>query len=254
MASVLLFSLISVFLVSLISFVGILGLMISHKRLDAIIIYLVSFSTGALFGDAFIHLLPESARKNGFNLTVSVSVLAGIFLFFILEKVIHWRHCHLGDCEHHAKKINKKRFAYLFGFGDGLHNFIDGMIIAASYIASVPIGIATTIAVVLHEIPQEVGDFAIFVHGGFSRFKALMANFMIGLLAILGAIVALWLSGFSENLANVLIPFAAGGFIYVAGSDLIPELHKEVKLSRSVMQVIAFVLGILIMMLLLNLG
>jgi zinc and cadmium transporter len=237
------YSLVSVFLVSLVSFVGIFGLAFSTKKLNTILIYLVSFSTGALFGDTFIHLLPDVARKNGFSLTISLSVLAGILMFFVLEKIVHWRHKHTVE---EGKKI--KSFTYVFAVGDALHNFIDGAIIAASYVASMPIGLATTIAVVLHEIPQEVGDFAVLVKGGLSKTKALMVNFFLGLIAIAGAVVALWLTGFAANVEQILIPIAAGGFIYVAGSDLIPELHKERTLWKSLLQIISIVAGILIML------
>ena len=142
-------------------------------------------------------------------------------------------------------------FAYTNLVGDGLHNFIDGLIIGASYIVSVPVGIATTIAVVLHEIPQEIGDFGVLIHAGFSKGKALALNFLSAVAAILGAVVALWLSGAVEGLEMVLIPLAAGGFIYIAGSDLIPELHKENHIVRSILQVISFIAGIGVMLLLL---
>lgn len=138
-------------------------------------------------------------------------------------------------------------FAYTNLVGDALHNFIDGLIIVASYTASIPVGIATTIAVILHEIPQEIGDFGILLHGGFTKSRALALNFLTALAAILGAIVAFWLSGFVEGIQKFLIPLAAGGFIYIAGSDLIPELHKETKVSRSIGQIISFILGIAIM-------
>ena len=240
MNSIWFYSLVSVFVVSVVSFVGIFTLAISTKKLNTILIYLVSFSTGALFGDAFIHLLPESYQRSGFGLTVPVSALSGILVFFVLEKIIHWRHSHVvGDKVH--------SFAYMSLFGDGLHNFIDGLIIAASYIVSIPVGLATTTAVIMHEIPQEVGDFGILLHGGFSRFRALTVNFLTALTAILGAIAALWLSGIVANLANILLPLAAGGFIYVAGSDLIPELHKEINYKRSILQIISIIAGILIM-------
>ncbi|MEK6953135.1 MAG: ZIP family metal transporter, partial [Nanoarchaeota archaeon] len=170
----------------------------------------------------------------------------GIILSFLIEKVIHWRHCHIPTSKKHPHP-----FAYINLLGDSVHNFIDGLIIAASYLASIPVGIATTIAVILHEIPQEIGDFGVLLHGGFTKKKALFFNFITALTAVLGALIALILSKSIEQLTIFLIPFAAGGFIYIAGSDLIPELHKEVKLSKSVLQILTFVFGILIMVLLL---
>ncbi len=240
------YSLLSVFFVSIISFIGVFALKIRQERLKTILIYFISFSAGALFGDAFIHLLPEAVGKEGFTLAVSLSLLSGILLFFVLEKVIQWRHCHIPITKQHVHP-----FAYMNLIGDGLHNFIDGMIIAASYIASIPVGIATTIAVVLHEIPQEIGDFGVLLHGGFSRGKALLINFISALTAVLGVLLAFILKGFVINLEVILIPLAAGGFIYIAGSDLIPELHKETKLGMSAMQILSFILGIGVMIALL---
>jgi zinc and cadmium transporter len=211
----------SVLAVSLISFIGLLTLAINTRRLQTVLIYLISFAAGALFGDAFLHLLPK-ASENGFTLGVGSSVLAGIAVFFVLEKVIHWRHCHMPPSRKHVHP-----FAYMNLIGDALHNFLDGIIIAASYIVSVPVGVATTTAVALHEIPQEIGDFGILVHGGFSKGKALMVNFFSALAAVLGAAVALWLTSTIDQIESILLPLAAGGFMYIAGSDLIPELHKE---------------------------
>ena len=208
---------------------------------------MISFSAGAMFGDAFLHLLPETVAEHGFTLSVSLSVLGGIIGFFVIEKLIHWRHCHMPITENHVHP-----FAWMNLVGDGVHNFIDGLIIGASYLVSIPVGIATTIAVILHEIPQEIADFGVLLHGGFSKKKALLVNFLTALTALLGGVLALILSHYIEGITVFLVPFAAGGFIYIAGSDLIPELHKEVKFSRSVLQVVSFVCGIGIMLLLLG--
>ncbi|MEK6889104.1 MAG: ZIP family metal transporter [Nanoarchaeota archaeon] len=246
-----LYALISVLIVSLISLVGVISLSVGAERLRKFLIYLISFSAGALLGDAFIHLLPEIVEKNGFGLNISFYLLSGIAIFFILEKLIHWNHCH-------AEMISEKKdkhihaFAYTNLIGDGLHNFLDGVIIASSYLVSMPAGIATTIAVVLHEIPQEIGDFAVLLHGGFSKGKALLMNFASALLAVLGVIVVFVLGDFVESLEFILVPVAAGGFVYIAGSDLIPELHKHSHaFSRNLLQVIAFIVGIGVMALLL---
>ncbi len=248
MASIFLIALLSVFLVSAISLIGIFTLSIKTNKLKKALIYIISFSAGALFGDAFLHLLPEVVERTGFTLKISLSVLFGIILFFSLEKIIHWRHCHRNVLEEN----HIHSFAIMNLIGDALHNFIDGIIIAASYIISVPAGIATTIAVGLHEIPQEIGDFGVLIHGGFSKTKALMMNFASALFAVLGAIMTFILQSYSSSLAELLIPIAAGGFIYIAGSDLIPELHKDSdKLTKSFLQLIAFLLGIMIMILLL---
>ena len=246
MASIWIYSLVSVLIVSLISFVGVFTLSMQSARLRKILIYLISFSAGALFGDAFIHLLPEAVEKSGFNLQISLSLLGGILIFFILEKIIHWQHCHMPISKEHTHP-----FAYVNLVGDALHNLIDGLIIGASYLAGIEVGIATTIAVVLHEIPQEIGDFGVLLHGGFSKSRALLLNFLTALTSILGAIIALWLGTMSETIVNMLVPIAAGGFIYIAGSDLIPELHKQTKISISIIQLLSFIAGIAVMSLLL---
>ena len=243
MTQIIIYTLASVSLISVISLIAIFALAIKENILKKFLIYMVSFSTGALFGGAFIHLLPEVVSEVGFTLSVSLYALSGILFSFIVEKFIHWRHCH------HPEHIHERvySFALMKLFGDGVHNLIDGLIIGASYLVSIPAGIATTIAVILHEIPQEIGDFGVLLHGGFSRKKALFLNFVTALTAVVGAIIALSIGIYTEHLTNFLVPFAAGSFIYIAGSDLIPELHKETSIKRSLGQLLALVLGILVM-------
>ena len=249
------YTLASVIIVSLLSLVGLTAISIGSDKLKKILIYLVSFSTGALLGDAFIHLLPEAVEQSGgMTLTISISILAGILLAFIIEKFIHWHHCHhthSPEClkEHHTNQIQS--FAKMNLIGDSVHNFIDGLIIGGSYLVSFPVGLATTLAVILHEIPQEIGDFGILLHGGYTKKRALFLNFITALAAVAGAIIALLASKYIPNLTSFLIPFAAGGFIYIAGSDLMPEMHKETDFKKSFVQLAAFVLGIVIMMALL---
>jgi zinc and cadmium transporter len=235
------YSLLSVILVSLVSFIGIFTLSIKEKTLKKILIYFVSFSVGGLLGDAFIHLLPEAIRLNS-EINLSLYILLGIIISFGVEKFIHWRHCHIPTSKEHPHP-----FVLMNLIGDSTHNFIDGLIIGASYLTSVQIGIATTIAVILHEIPQEIGDFGILIHGGFKRKKALTLNFATALTAIAGTIISLLIGSYVENLTNVLIPFAIGSFIYIASSDLIPELHKETNPTKSFMQLIMLLTGIGIM-------
>ncbi len=236
----------SVLIVSLMSLVGVFALSISNKLLDKFLIYMISFSTGALFGDAFIHLLPEVVEQYGFTVNVSIFILSGIMFSFIIEKFIHWRHCHHPTTHNHPHP-----FALMNLVGDVVHNLIDGLIIGASYLISIPVGVATTVAVVLHEIPQEIGDFSVLVHGGFSKKKALLLNFLTALVSFVGLFIAFYLGNATENMTMFLVPFAAGNFIYIAGSDLIPELHKEVEAKKSLGQLLAFVLGIAVMFLLL---
>jgi len=244
MLEVTIYSLVSVALVSLVSLAGILILSINVDKLKKILVYLVSFSAGALLGDVFIHLLPEVIEKTGFSLNISLYILFGIGFSFIIEKVVHWRHCHMPITKDHVHP-----FAIMNLVGDVIHNFMDGIIIAASYLISIPIGIATTLAVLFHEIPQEISDFGVLLHGGFTKIKALLYNFLTALTAILGAIIALLLASQIENLTDFLIPFAAGTFIYIAGSDLIPELHKEeFEWKKSLLQFVAISLGVVVML------
>ncbi|MEK6916785.1 MAG: ZIP family metal transporter [Nanoarchaeota archaeon] len=235
-------SLISVIIVSLISFIGLLTIPFKEARLKKIILFLVSFSTGALLGDAFIHLLPEIIEETGFTLQVSLSLLGGVLIFFILEKFVHWRHCHIPTSKHHPHPL-----VFMNLVGDALHNFIDGMIIAGSYLINFKIGLATTIAVIFHEIPQEIGDFGIFLHAGLTKMKALAYNFISALTAVVGAIIVLAIGNNSATFIQFLIPLTAGGFIYIAASDLIPELHKETDIKKSAMQLLGILLGVVVM-------
>ena len=237
-----LYAIIAVILVSLVSLVGVFTLGIKRNLLNKILFLLVSFSVGSLLGGAFIHLIPESFESYGFGLTVPLLILLGIMIFFVMEKFIHWRHCHVPTSSTHKHPVGLMNIV-----GDGLHNFTDGILIGASFMVSTSLGVATTVAVLLHEIPQEIGDFGILLHAGYSRFKALMFNLLSGLIAILGVVVV-WLVGTSvEGFAMWVVPITAGGFIYIAGSDLVPELHKECVPKRSLLQFIAIVLGIAIM-------
>ncbi len=241
------FSLVSVTLVSLISLVGIAALWLNDKTLQKILLYLVSFSAGSLFGDAFIHLIPEAIETSVPIASVSLLILFGILFSFIMERFLQWRHCHIPTSSAHPHS-----FAYMNLFGDAIHNLIDGLIIGGSYLVSIPVGVATTLAVIFHEIPQELGDFGVLVYGGFTKRKALWFNFLTALTAIVGALIALALGSLMEGFSQLVIPFAAGNFIYIAGSDLIPELRKDTpELKKSALQMVCIVGGVLIMLLLL---
>lgn len=242
-----LYSIGSVILVSIVSLIGVFTLSLKRERIERITLFLVSFAVGGLFGDALIHLLPEAFESLGMRLATSLYVMAGVLIFFILEKFIRWRHCHMPEHASHMHPV-----VALNLIGDGVHNLIDGMIIGASFSASVPLGIATTLAVILHEIPQEIGDFGVLIHGGFSIKKALLFNFLSALTAIAGAMISLLIGQHLKSYSLILIPITAGGFLYIAGSDLIPELHHgcNVKISTAVGQFVAIVSGVLIMALL----
>jgi zinc and cadmium transporter len=232
-------------LISGLSLVGALSLTIAPATLRRSLILLVAFAAGALLGDAFVHILPEvSEADTGFDLFASLALISGIVVFFMLEKVLHWHHSHLPSEEvmHPVATMNL--------IGDGLHNFIDGAIVAAAFGVSVQVGIATAIAVALHEIPQELGDFAILVHAGLAPTRALLLNFMTALTAVLGGIVTLSIESFA-SIERPLLPFTAGAFVYIASTDLIPELHKEPEPGKSAIQVAALIGGVAIMVALL---
>jgi len=236
--------LLSTFLVSLISFVGALSLFFKEKFLNKILLILVAFSAGALIGSAFLHLLPEAIETAGIENTLKVFVFAllGFCLFYILEEFIKWHH-------HHSTSHSEiHSFSYLILFSDGLHNFLDGLIIAGSFVVSPISGVATTIAVALHEIPQELGDFGVLVYGGFKKGKALLVNFLSALTAMLWAVVGYFLAEKIGSNIVYLLPFAAGNFIYIACSDLIPEIKKDFGLAKSLGYFCIFILGILLML------
>jgi zinc and cadmium transporter len=231
----------SVIIVSLISLIGIVTLLL-FKDIRKYTFLLVSFAIGGLFGDAFIHLLPESFEEIESKLAVALLILVGILIFFVLEKVLRWRHYHLSDKEEHIHPVVTMNLV-----GDAVHNLIDGMVIGATYLVNIPLGITTTLAIVLHEIPQEMGDFGILVHGGLSNKKALAFNLLSALTAVIGVVLSLVIGPHVQGYATALIPITAGGFIYIAGSDLLPELQHDVKVGRSVLQFTLILLGIGIM-------
>lgn len=236
------YSILSVIIISLISLVGIFFVLMKKEKLNKIILFLVSLSAGSLLGGAFLHLIPEAFEKSSSLLTTSLLILSGIILFFIIEHVIHWRHCHVPTSKSHPHSLGIMNI-----IGDGFHNFLDGLVIAAAYFINIPLGIVTTLAVILHEIPQEIGDFGVLIYAGYSKKKALFFNFISALTAILGAIVGILFAGSSEAFSLIVIPLAAGGFLYIAGSDLIPELHKNQEKQFSIKKIIGIILGILMM-------
>ncbi|HNX82541.1 MAG TPA: ZIP family metal transporter, partial [Candidatus Omnitrophota bacterium] len=225
--------------VSLISFVGVITLLLKENVLEKILLLLISFSAGALIGGAFLHLIPEAVEKSGQS-GVYLFVIVGFILFFILEKYLHWRHCHKGKCDIHT-------FTYLNLVGDGVHNFIDGLIIGSSFVVSVNFGIATSFAIIMHEIPQEIGDFGVLVYGGLNKNKALFYNFLSAITAVIGTVIGYALANTSDDFLKLLMPVAAGGFIYIASCDLIPELHKQSDIKKATLSMVVFILGVAFM-------
>lgn len=245
---VLFWILISTFFVSLISFVGVLILLLKERLLNKIILFLVAFSAGALLGSAFLHLLPEAIEQLGVEeealFKVFFFLILGFCAFFILENYIHWHH-------HHSKEHPEiMPFSYLILAADAIHNFIDGLLIAASFMTSFSIGLITTLTVILHEIPQEIGDFGILIYGGFKKTKALFLNFLSALWAILGGLSGYFIFNSLGASTLFLLPFAAGGFIYIASSDLIPEIKSRGGSERTGLSFLVFLSGIILMILL----
>jgi zinc and cadmium transporter len=234
----------SVLLTSIISLIGVFVLWFKKEQLHTFILLSVSFATGALLGDALFHLIPDSFEEIGDFTVTSIFVSIGILLFFAIEKFLRWRHCHVHD----KKQVNYHPMGFLSLIGDLVHNFFDGIAIAASYVVDINLGIATTIAVILHEIPQEISDTSILLFSGYKLKEALKLNFIVSLSAFLGMLFGLFLINVEH--INFIIAITAGGFIYVAGSDLIPELHERVKIKESVMQFIFILFGLLIMLIL----
>lgn len=229
----------SSFAIALISFVGIISLAINDKILDKILLILVGLSAGAFMGGAFLHLLPEAVEQMP-GTGAFVLALFGFCVFLAIEKILHWHHCHSGKCEQHS-------LSYMILLGDGFHNFIDGLILAASFLISFKLGVTTFFAIALHEIPQEIGDFGVLVYGGFSRMKALLFNFISALTVIAGGLVGYFVAGQIEGFGVSLIPFTAGSFMYIAASGLIPEIKKETSWKKSVAALGAFAVGISLM-------
>ena len=235
----------SVVVVSFVSLVGAFTLSVREDLVKKYTFMFMSLAIGALLGDAFIHLIPEALEGSTNTTQTSLFIILGILIFFILEKFLHWHHHGEDKEDKHVHPVGK-----LVLFSDGVHNFIDGVIIGVSFLISIPVGMATTLAVVLHEIPQEIGDFAVLLHSGYTKARALWLNFLSAVFAMLGLAVALLLGESGEMFVKSLLPIAAGGFIYIAVADLIPELQKNNKLKNSILQFVMILIGVGVMVVL----
>lgn len=225
---------------------GVFILFGKKEKIESWLLFFVALSTGTLVGGAFIHLLPEAQELFG-NSDYFYIVILSFSFFFLIEKFLHWHHCHNGECEEHT-------FGYMNLVGDGVHNFIDGLIIAAAFLVDIRLGFTTGIAIAIHEIPQEVGDIGVLLHAGFTRTKAIVSNLLIALMSVFGGLVGYFFASKTDTLTMYLLPFAAGGFIYIAMSDLMPEIKSETSLKKSAISFAVFILGVGIMYLLTFLG
>ena len=230
----------STFAMSLIALVGAITLAFKEKTLKKILLFLVAFSAGSLIGGAFLHLIPETVAKTGAGLNMFLWLIFGFSIFFLMEQFLQWHHCHKVPSEH------KRPVTYLILISDAIHNFIGGLAIAGSFLVSVQTGIVTWLACAAHEIPQELGDFGILVHGGWKKKKALLFNFFSALTIVPGALLVYFISSGIDM--TFLLPFAAGNFIYIASSDLIPEVKSKESLGEGLIHFFAFIVGILLIL------
>jgi len=226
----------SIIAVSVLSGIGALFLGLSKDRTEKLTPYLISLSAGTIFGGVFIHLVFKLANNLGYTRETGLLVLAGMFLSLLLERGVHW-HCHNQD--HHVEA-----FSYVLLAGDAVHNVLDGILIASSFLAGVPAGIAATVGVALHKVPKEAGDFGILVESGFSRLKAVLFNVGISLFMFIGVGVVLGLASISGSVNVYLLPLVIGNFVYIAGSDLLPRFKTD---NNLVIHSIMFSIGVAVM-------
>ncbi len=243
-------------LVSSLSLVGALGLILGKQKINQLSLFLVALAAGTMMGGAFFHLLPESTDHLSL-LTANLILILGFTFFFLLEKLFYWHHCQteiesqVEQTIHQPvtttrKKKNQKSLGYLNLLADLFHNFIDGLVIAVAFLADFNLGVTTTIAIALHEVPQELGDFGVLLHAGFTPTRALLLNFLTAWSALLGAIIGLFFLP-QSSLTTYLLPLAAGGFLYIAAADLLPEMKEERNQLVATGLLLTFIFGLAIM-------
>ncbi|KPJ90502.1 MAG: zinc transporter [Gemmatimonas sp. SG8_17] len=223
-------------LMSVIALVGGVTALLTEDALKRAIVLLVAFAAGTLLGGAFFHMIPAAVERAPGDVTVFVWMLAGFATFFALEQFLHWHHCNRApaDC--------RKPLTYLILVGDALHNFLGGLAVAGTFLLDVRLGVAAWLAAAAHEIPQELGEFGVLIHGGWTKGKALLFNFISALTFLIGGLIA-YFASFRVDVV-FLVPFAAGNFLYIAASDLVPEVNKHHKLSENLRVFVAFVGGL----------
>ena len=212
-------------------------LLFNEKYRRILISFLVSYATGTLLGSAFLGMIPKALHLSS-PFAVSATILAGLLLFFLLEKLVIWRHCHAENCETHT------RAGTLILIGDAFHNFVDGTVITAAFLSDIHLGIITSIAVIAHEIPQEMGDFAILLESGYTKRKAYLYNLLSSITAVFGAIIAYFYLKTTQTLVPFVLAISAASFIYIALADLIPGLHRTIEFKGSLIQLALLLSGI----------
>jgi zinc and cadmium transporter len=226
---------------SAISLVGSVTLLLSEQTLQRILLPLVALAAGTLLGGAFFHMIPAGLAAGIGDVAVNVWVLSGFAVFFAIEQFLHWHHCHRPSVE------TRKPLTYLILIGDGLHNFLGGLAVTGTFLIDIRLGVITWLVAAAHEVPQELGDFGVLVHGGWERGRALLYNLLSGLTFLLGGLIAYALSFRLD--VTFLVPFAAGNFIYIGASDLIPEVKEHPNLRANAVHFVAFAAGIAMMLL-----
>lgn len=228
-------------LMSLFSLVGGISFCFSEATMKKMILPMVAFAAGSFMGAAFFHMIPTALENTHGEFTwIALWIMTGFSLFFMIEQFLHWHHCHRADTDCN----DTKPLTYLIILGDGLHNLLSGFFVAAAFLTNINAGIAAWLAELSHEIPQELGDFGVMVHGGWSRKKALLCNFLSSLTFPLGALITYFLHSYIHLNINFLIPFAAGSFLYIAASDLVPEINKNHSLKTNILHFLAFIAGV----------
>lgn len=229
--------------ISLTAWVGVLALFFREELVERLLLGLVALAAGSLLGGAFLHLLPSALAEvgPGDTLSVFVALLAGFCVFFVLEGFLRWHH-------HHSTSHEHEPVSYLVLVSDSLHNFIDGLVIAGAFLIDPSVGIITTVAIALHELPQEIGDYGVLLYGGFTRRRALILNYLTQATVILGGVAGYYFAGALAGLPPFILAFAAGNFIYIASSDLIPEIKQETTPRRSAGYFLIFLTGLLLML------
>ncbi len=246
------YTLIAVIIVSSITIFAAAPFLLKKQVSQHLLIFLLSFSVGTLLATVFLHFVPEifthlSEDGTPAFLLPALLVIAGFLMFFLLERLVHWHHNKDCTSEKEPGHAHAYHLAPINLIGDGVHNFIDGMVIAASFLVSIPTGIASTIAIIAHEIPQELADMGVLLYAGMERRKAIFYNFLAGAVAVLGAVIALFLANFADNFVGFMLPIAAGSFLYIAASNLVPELHRHCGMKDTILHVFAILLGVALM-------
>lgn len=246
------YAIISVVIISLISVIVAIPFLLKKTFSKKLLLFLLSVSVGVLLSTVFVNFIPEIIEHE-YSIWSALYILLGFLIIFILEKFVHWHHTK--KCEHedsgHSHAFN---LAPINIIGDGIHNFIDGIVIAGSYAVSISLGIATTLSIIFHEIPQEIADFGVLLYSGLSKKKAIFFNLLSAVTAILGTILGLFLVGKIHGFTEFILPFAAGNFLYIAATNLLPQLHRHCKLKDTFIHILAIIIGIALVIIVTQLG